>query len=98
MLSARGRGALLLALAAYEGAVLPHSEAPVVLALRGDVDATLRESMLQSAAAEPLFEYAQHWATDDAEVWHTLLAVLPQMSPKRARVVARLEAMQTLQP
>ena len=98
MLSALERGAHRLALAAYEGAVLPHSEAPVVLALRGDVDATLRESMLQSAAAEPLFEYAQHWATDDAEVWHTLLAVLPQMSPKRARVVARLEAMQTLQP
>lgn len=98
MLSALERGAHRLALAAYEGAVLPHSEAPVVLSLRGDVDATLRESMLQSAAAEPLFEYAQHWAADDAEVWHTLLGILPQLSPKRARVVARLEALHALQP
>ena len=98
MLSALERGAHRLALAAYEGAVLPHSEAPVVIALRGDVDATLRESMLQAAAAEPLFEYAQHWASDDAEVWHTLLGILPPMSPKRARVVARLEALQALQP
>lgn len=98
MLSALERGAHRLALAAYEGAVLPHSEAPVVIALRSDVDATLRESMLQSAAAEPLFEYAQHWAPDDAEVWQTLLGTLPPMSPKRARVVARLEAIHTVQP
>ena len=98
MLSALERGAHRLALAAYEGPVLPHSDAPVVRALRDDVDATLRESMLQSAAADPLFEYAQHWASDDAEVWQTLLGILPPMSPKRARVVARLEALQQLQP
>ncbi|UOQ61145.1 transcriptional regulator [Leucobacter rhizosphaerae] len=98
MLAALGRGAHRLALAAYEGAVLPHSDAPVVRDLRGDVDATLRESMLQSAAADPLFEYAQHWASDDAEVWQTLLGILPPLSPKRARVVARLEALERLQP
>lgn len=98
MLSALERGAHRLALAAYEGAVLPHSDAPVVRGLRDDVDATLRESMLQSAAAEPLFEYAQHWAPEDAEVWQTLLGILPPLSPKRARVVARLETLQTLQP
>ena len=98
MLSALERGAHRLALAAYEGAVLPHSDAPVVRGLRDDVDARLRESMLQSAAAEPLFEYAQHWAPEDAEVWQTLLGILPPLSPKRARVVARLETLQTLQP
>lgn len=92
-LEALGRGAHRLALAAYEGAVMPGSSAPAVERLRGDVDATLRQAMLQSAAPDHLFEYAQHWAGEDAEVWETLLRVLPPRSPKRARVVARLEAL-----
>ena len=92
-LDALGRGAHRLALAAYEGPVLPGSDAPVALELRGRVDAALRESMLQSAAADPLYEYALRWATDDAEVWETLLQVLPQRSPKRARVVTQLLAL-----
>ncbi|WP_240423295.1 transcriptional regulator [Leucobacter sp. wl10] len=93
-LEALGRGAHRLALAAYEGPVLPASDAPVAERLRAEVDGTLRESVLQSAAADPLFEYAQNWAADDAEVWETLLQVLPPLSPKRARVVARLETLQ----
>lgn len=94
-ISAIGRGAHRLALAAYEGPVLPSSDAPVAERLRDEVDATLREAMLQSAGPDALFEYAQHWATDDAEVWQTLLQLLPPLSPKRARAVARLA---TLQP
>lgn len=93
-LEALGRGAHRLALAAYEGPVLPDSEAPAATRLRDDVDATLREAMLQQAAAEPLFEYAQNWASHDIEVWQTLLQVLPPLSPKRARVVSRLEDLQ----
>lgn len=91
-LEALGRGAHRLALAAYEGSVLPGSSAPIVERWRTDVTATLRESMLQSAGAETLFEYAQNWAGDDPQVWETLLQVLPPLSPKRARVVARLES------
>ena len=90
-LEAIGRGAHRLALAAYEGQLLPASEAPIATQLRVDVDATLREALLQSAAAEPLFEYAQNWGQNDAEVWETLLQVLPPLSPKRARVVTKLE-------
>lgn len=90
-LEALGRGAHRLALAAYEGPVLPGSDAPVIERLRAEVDGTLRESLLQASAAEPLFDYAQNWAPDDAQVWETLLQVLPPLSPKRARVVARLE-------
>lgn len=92
-LEAIGRGAHRLALAAYEGALLPGSEAPIAIRLRTEVDATLREALLQTAAADPLFEYAQNWAPEDAEVWQTLLQVLPPLSPKRARVVAKLEAL-----
>jgi len=92
-LEALARGAHRLALAAYEGPVLPGSVAPVIEQLRAEVDATLRESMLQSAASDVLFTYAQNWAVDDAEVGSTLLQVLPQHSPKRGRAVARLEAL-----
>lgn len=91
-LEALERGAHRLALAAYEGPVLPSSDAPCVEDLRNEVDATLRESMLQAAAVELLFEYAHNWAVDDAQVWEALLQVLPPLSPKRTRVVARLEA------
>lgn len=90
-LEAIGRGAHRLALAAYEGPVLPDSRAPIVEQLRTAVDATLREAMLQAAGPDPLFAYAQNWAGDDVEVWETLLQVLPPLSPKRARVVARLD-------
>lgn len=89
-LDALGRGAHRLALAAYDGPLLPASDAPAVRELRSEVDAALRESMLQSAAADPLYEYALRWAPDDEEVWQTLLQVLPPRSPKRARVVTQL--------
>lgn len=90
-LAAIGRGAHRLALASYGGEVLIGSEAPGVLALRDELEATLRESMLQSAAPEVLYDYAQQWAEHDLQVWETLLQVLPPLSPKRARVVAHLE-------
>lgn len=92
-LAALGRGAHRLALSGYGGTVLIGSDAPAVNELRDELDSTLRESMLQSAAPELLFEYAQQWAEDDVEAWQTLLQVLPPLSPKRARVVARLEAL-----
>ncbi|MGO3834639.1 MAG: hypothetical protein ACTJGT_11825 [Microbacteriaceae bacterium] len=92
-LAALGRGAHRLALSGYGGEALPGSEAPCVEALRHDLEMTLRQSMLQSASPELLFEYAQQWAEDDAEVWQTLLQILPPLSPKRARVVAKLDAL-----
>lgn len=92
-LAALGRGAHRIALAAYEGPALPGSDAPSVRAVRDDVDATLREAMLQDAAPDALYGYAQQWARSDVAVWETLLRVLPPLSPKRAHVVARLDAL-----
>ncbi len=92
-LAAIARGAHRLALASYGGPVLIGSESPVAVDLRAELDATLRESMLQAASPDVLFDYAQQWAAGDEFVWETLLQVLPQLSPKRARVVARLEHM-----
>lgn len=93
-IAALGRGAHRLALASYGGPALPGSDAPAVTELRESLEATLRESMLQVAAPELLFEYAQQWAETDEFVWETLLQVLPPLSPKRARVVAKLAQLQ----
>ncbi|MGR4010035.1 GAF domain-containing protein [Leucobacter sp. 1207-22] len=92
-LEAIARGAHRLAFAAYEGPVLPGSDAPVAEELRRDVDGTLREALLQQATPDLLFDYALRWGTEDVEVWQTLLQVLPPQSPRRARVVARLESL-----
>ncbi|WP_449278545.1 hypothetical protein [Leucobacter sp. GX24907] len=98
VLSALARGAHRVALAAYEGPALPASEAPIVQGLRREVDGTLREAMLQGAAPDGLYAYAQQWAPEDIEVWQTLLKVLPRLSPRRARIVARLETLATDEP
>lgn len=90
-LAALERGAHRLALASYGGPALPGSDAPAVVELRESLDATLRESMLQAATPDLLFDYAGQWAESDEYVWETLLQILPPLSPKRARVVAKLE-------
>lgn len=79
--------------ATYAGPVLPGSTAPIAERLRAEVDATLREAMLEFARPDALYDYAQRWASADVQVWETLLQVLPPDSPKRARVVARLESL-----
>lgn len=88
------------AITRYRGPVLRSSEADPIIALRNDVDASLRESLLESAGPDLLFDYAERWAWDDEEVWQTLLTVLPPNSPKRGRVVTRLAALgeRALQP
>lgn len=88
-----GRGAHLRALASYSGPVLPESTSPVAERIRTELEATLREALLECARPDTLFEYAQRWAPDDAHVWETLLRVLPPQSPKRALVVARLDTL-----
>lgn len=86
-------GEYAAALDAYAGPVLPASAAPVAERLRGELDATLREALLERADPEQLFAYAQRWAASDAHVWETLLQVLPAASPRRAHAVAKLEAL-----
>lgn len=86
------RGAHAAALAAYPGAVLPDSDAPGIDAIRVEVAARMRESMLESASAEVLLQYARTAAgSADPQVWEALLHLLPARSPRRAGVVAHLE-------
>jgi transcriptional regulator len=94
VLSLLDRGAHRVALAAYRGAVLPDSVAPGVEAFRATVAATLREAMLSEASVEVLLAYADTAeAEEDAEILRLALSMLPARSPRRAGLVARLEAL-----
>ena len=93
MVSQLDRGANRAALAAYEGPVLPGSVAPGIVEIRREVDARLRETLLQTASPDLLLPHADRIAPRDAEPLSTVLQLLPLRSPKRAAVVARLEAL-----
>lgn len=96
VLSYLDRGAHRLALNIYKGAVLPRSEAPAVAALRTRTGLLLREAILNDASPEVVLAYLQlPEAADDAEAWHSALRLLPPRSPKRAAVVAHLEALES---
>ncbi|WGD37858.1 transcriptional regulator [Lysinibacter sp. HNR] len=96
VLSALGRGAHRLALAAYPGVLLPESEAPGITYIRAEVARTLREALLTDASIEVLLSYVQSpVGTDDRDAWEACLRLLPARSPKRAHVLSRLEMMDT---
>lgn len=86
------RGAHRAALAAHAGAVLPGSVAPGIERIRADVEARLREAVLESAAPNLLIQYADAVAERDPAPLLAALRLLPARSPKRAGVIARLEA------
>ncbi len=93
LLALLDRGAHRAALAAY-APLLPGSDAPGIGEIRADIDARLRETMLECASADLLLDFAETSAgQDDAEVLRTALTLLPRRSPRRAGVVARLEAL-----
>ncbi|WP_426738520.1 GAF domain-containing protein [Plantibacter sp. 2H11-2] len=93
VLSLLDRGAHRAALAAYPGPLLPDSTAPGVVDLRDRVATRLREAMLTDASADLLHDYTRTAAApDDVEILHACLRLLPPRSPKRAGLVARIEA------
>lgn len=96
VLSCLQRGAHRIALEIYRGAVLPRSEAPGIVELRGRVSSLLREAVLTDGSAESLLRYAElPEARDDVGVRLAALKLLPPRSPKRAAVVADLERLET---
>ncbi|WP_287931011.1 GAF domain-containing protein [Arthrobacter sp.] len=95
VLSYLDRGAHRLALNIYKGAVLPRSEAPALGELRNRVGLLLREAILGDASADVVLAYLQlPEAADDVEAWRGALRLLPPRSPRRAAVVAHLEALE----
>jgi len=89
------RGAHRIALELYRGAVLPGSEAPGIVELRGRVATLLREAVLTDGSADALLKYAAlPEARDDVEVRAAALRLLPARSPRRAAVVTELERLE----
>jgi hypothetical protein len=97
VLSFLDRGAHRVALAKYAGRPLPDSVAPGVENIRSELRIRVREAFLQDASVDVLLDYARSEdALDDVEVWRSCLSLLAPGSPKRAAVVVRLEALDTL--
>ena len=94
VLSALDRGARLQAVDRYVGPVLPGSVSPGVDDLRDRVRTRFREALVADGGVEAL----QAWARTadgaaDPQVLRALLAVLPPRSPRRAGLVAAVEAL-----
>jgi hypothetical protein len=89
-------GDLAEALRQYRGPLLPRSEAPGVVELRGELDRALRAAILASGRPEFLIGWTRsRWGADDLEMWQRLRAVLPASSPLRpfaAATAAKLDA------
>jgi hypothetical protein len=89
-------GDLAEALRLYRGPLLPRSEAPGVVELRGDLDRALRAAILAAGQPEFLIGWTRsRWGADDLEMWQRLCAVLPASSPLRpfaAATAAKLDA------
>lgn len=88
------RGAYRVALGCYVGAVLPGSSAPGIQELRSMLAGQVRESLLADAGVDLLLEYARtDESREDIALWEACLRLLPGRSPRRASVVAHLEAL-----
>ncbi|MEG8036270.1 GAF domain-containing protein [Sphingomonas sp. LR61] len=95
VLSALDRGARLQAVDRYTGPVLPGSAAPGVDAVRDLVRGRFRESVVADGSVEALLAWARTPdGAADARVLRALLAVLPRRSPRRAGLVAAIEALE----
>ncbi len=87
-------GDLDTALAACRGPVLPDSEAPGIRQVRAEIEALLRQSLLERGSWQQLWRYVNlDQARDDAEALMTLLRLAPADAPERNAVVVRLEAL-----
>ncbi|ROP66280.1 GAF domain-containing protein [Curtobacterium sp. ZW137] len=95
VLAALDRGSRLQAVSRYPGPVLPGSDAPGVDALRDLVRGRFREAVVTDGSAEALLAWARTPdGAADARVLRALLRTLPPRSPRRAGLVAAVEALE----
>lgn len=95
VLAALDRGARLQAVDRYPGPVLPGSDAPGVDALRDAVRGRFRESVVADGGVEALLAWSRTPdGAADPRVLRALLGALPPRSPRRAGLVAAVEALE----
>lgn len=95
VLSALDRGARLQAVDGYTGPVLPGSAAPGVDALRDEVRGRFSEALVADGSVDALLAWVRTPdGAADARVLRALLGALPRRSPRRAGLVAAIEAIE----
>jgi hypothetical protein len=84
-------GRLPEALAAFEGAPLPGSDAPGIRSMSDEFTVELRQAVIDSGDAEVLGRWTSlPEGHDDVTAWQALMAALPPASPRRALARAHL--------
>ncbi|HWU20343.1 MAG TPA: GAF domain-containing protein [Nocardioides sp.] len=85
-------GDVRAAMRAYGGPLLPRSMAPGVVAMRDELEATLRRAVLSSGAADLMSAWTRSaWGRDDYEMWQAQRRAVPASSPLRALVDGQLD-------
>lgn len=89
------RGAHKAALSAYRGDILPDSASPGVVQIQELARTVVRDAVMTAASLEVLLDYVDTGlGNHDTEALSLILRLLPPKSPKRALLVARLEAIE----
>lgn len=79
------------ALRDYLGPVLPHSQAPGVETVRGQVQEELRQAVLDSGRLDLMAVWTRSsWGGDDYDMWAAQRRLLPAGSPLQSLVRAQL--------
>lgn len=74
---------------AYQGPLLPQSEAPGVVARRETQQRQLRAAVIASGAPDLMVAWTRsRWGADDLELWQRQAHALPHSSPLRAMAAA----------
>ncbi|WP_413336036.1 GAF domain-containing protein [Brevibacterium sp. GP-SGM9] len=91
---ALAQGDVETALDRYRGRVLPESDAPGVREISDELDALMRETLLQDGTWQQLWRYAglPQFRGDD-EVLMAVLRLAPPEAPERNAALVRLEAL-----
>ena len=85
-------GRVAQALSEYAGPLLPSSDAPGVIRLRGLLDGRLRDAVLRRADRTLLEAWLRSSSgADDLELWEMYAALLPATSPARTTALTRID-------
>jgi hypothetical protein len=87
-------GAALEAAQRYHAPLLPHSDAPGIVALRDELDGWMRRAVLGADDAETLWAWLQSASgQDDLAAWKRFLTAVDFRDPRRALAASRVAAL-----